>query len=322
MLFDSTRSGGLNNKHPFIKSVVIETQKALAVIFDQFTNKKGDTNELQDKETDNNVRKGLQYFNKVAKDLFKDGIEEGSSGGEKPKRKKQDLPPPDGFNFTPPYIQAVVNSPTSITLKLGEEHEKIKDDLLLKIENENIVILKERQKGWEYNKKGFWVFRTCILGKTVGDSTTITACLKELKTSLKIEVIEKRKGPGLFNDWAIRSGLPPEQRVQYIRGIGKILISADAPSVKPFVLSYNKLHSAETKMLIAELILDICCGEIARQMILRGMEPLLRTDPDAIAEQTQDLLVRLTNEHARAIQLIVVKGNLEEHIARNKKPKN
>ncbi len=319
MLFESTRSGGVNTKHLFIKSLTKETQKALVLIYEEFKDKEGKTNELQDKETDNNVKKALQYLNKVARNLLNDEAETGSGKGKKIKKKKQDLLPPDGFNFMPPYIQAPVDSPTTITLKLSDENGKPKKKLLLSSENKNISILSDREKEWEFNKKGFWVFRTSILGKNIGDSTIITARLGDLTTEIKIEIIAKNKGKGLFNGWAIETGLPPEQRVQYIRGTGKISISADAPSVKPFVVSYNKLHSMklrniETRILIAELILNACCGEIARQMVLRGKEPLLRTEPDGIAEQVQDLLVRLTNEHARAIQLIVTKGKLEEHI--------
>ncbi|MDP3991011.1 MAG: hypothetical protein Q8P63_01825, partial [Candidatus Nealsonbacteria bacterium] len=61
-------------------------------------------------------------------------------------------------------------------------------------ENQKISILKEQQKGWEYNKKGFWVFHTRILGKNIGDSTVFIAQLKDLKTSLKVEIIKKDIG--------------------------------------------------------------------------------------------------------------------------------
>lgn len=314
ILFDSARSGSVNTKNSFSKSLLFETQKVLAMICEEFSDKSGKTNELQDKETDDNVRKVLNYFNRVARSLLEEGVEVGPVVGKKPKRKKQNLPPPDGFNFMPPYIQAIVNCPTTITLKLSDRYRSLKNKLSIVSENKNIIILKGQQKDWDYNiEKEFWVFRGRILGKNIGDAGVVNAQLGDLKTAIRIETIEKNKGRGLFNDWAIERGLSPEQRVQYIRGTGKILISADAPSVKPFIISSNKLHSIETRVLIAELILNACCGEIARQMILRGKEPLLRTDPDGIAEQIQDLLVRLTNAHARVAQLIVTKGKLEEH---------
>jgi len=315
MLFDSSRSGNINRKHDFIKSLCRETQKVLAPLYEKISVKIGQADEIQDKETDNNVKKALQYFNKIAKDLLKEiDTEVGPPSTRESRKKKEDLPPPNGFDFTPPYIQATVNYPTTITLKLAKEFGHLRKKLIIDLENKNIEILRERG-GWEFNKKGFWVFRTVILGKNVGDSSIVKARIEKLpEARLIIEVKEKSKGGGLFNDWAIDKNYPPEQRVQYIRGTGKIIIAANSPSVKPFVNINSKLHSVETRLLIAELILTSCCNEIARQMILRGKEPLISTDPDGIAEQVQNLLTRLTNKHARASQLMVIRGKLEEHI--------
>lgn len=317
-LFDPTRSGGVIKKQYFIKELYREITKILIPFYEKISSEMGGINEIKDKETDDNISKALNYFNKIAKDLI-DDIDD-IDGAEDPlikkkkRKKKEDLPPPDGFNFMPPYIQAIVNKPASVTLKLSKDFEKIKDKLAIYSENKNIVILKDREKGWEFNEKGFWVFRTVIEGKNVGDYSNLIASIGTMKTKMIVEIKEEKRGKGLFSNFAIESGLPPEQRAQYIRGTGKIVISADSPSVKPYINKINKLRSVETRLLISELILGACCGEIARQMILRGKEPLLRTDPDAIAEQVHDLLVRLTNKHARATQLLVIKGKLEEHV--------
>jgi len=315
LLFDPSRSGGVIRKHPFIKSLYSEVKKVLAPIFDQTSDEMGKTSEVQDKDTDTIVRKVLQYFNKIAKELLEtDDIKTPGPKSKKPTKKKKNLPPPDGFNFMPPYIQATVDIPSTITLKLAQEYGNSKKKLLLNSDNDNIKIIKEREQIWEYNKKGFWVFRSAVIGKNIGDSGIINAEIDKMKTKLIVEIRDKNKAKGLFSDWGIKKGLPPEQRVQYIRGTGEILISADSPSVKPFVDHPKKFKNSETRLLIAELILNSCCGEIARQMILRAKEPILSQDPDAIAEQVQNLLVRITNKHARAVQLMVTKGKLEEHI--------
>lgn len=313
-LFDPTRSGGTNQKNLFIKSLSAEVQKLLGPIFEEYGQAINKDSEIKDEETDSNMKKVLDYFNKIAKNLFDIDDNKINAGHKKPKKKKEDLPPPDGFNFMPPYLQIVKGKPSTVTLKLVSEYEKIKDKIEIISENKDVEILKEQKRIWEYNeKKDFYVYRISILGKNVGNSSTLVATLGKMETRAKIEVINEKKGAGLFNDWSIERGLPPEQRVQYIRGIGKIIVSADAPSVSPFI-ALNKIRSMETKILISELILYSCCNEIARQMILRGKEPLLRTDPDGIAEQIQDLLVRQVNQHARNVQMLVIKGKLEEHL--------
>lgn len=315
ILFDPSRSGGVVRKHPFIKSLYTEIKKALAPIYEQQNEESGKTTKVQDKDTDTNVRRALQYLNKIAKEILEidePGIE--GTNTHKPRKKKEDLPPPNGFDFTPPYIQVSVDTPATITLKLAREFGDLRKSMQINLDSENIELVKDRERAWEFNKKGFWVYRTAVIGKNVGDSATITARIGEMKARIIIEVKDKSKAKGLFSDWAIQKGLPPEQRVQYIRGTGKLLISADAPSVRPFVDHPKKLKTLETKTLIAELILNCCCGEIVRQMILRAKEPILSQDPDAIAEQVQNLLVRVTNKYARHIQALVIRGILEDHI--------
>lgn len=316
ILFDPARSGGMIKKHPFIKSLCSEAKKVLAPIYEEISEETGKTSDIRDKDTDSNVRKALHYFNKVARELLdsEDNIDTTEKEKNKERKPKEDLLPPDGFNFMPPYIQTKVGASSTITLKLAKEFGNLRNKLILTSDNEAVKILKNREREWEFNEKGFWVYRNAVAGENVGDSATIVAEIENMRARLIVEVKDRSKGKGLFSDWGIKKGLPPEQRVQYVRGTGEIIISADAPSVKPFVDPLKKLRSQETKLLIAELILNSCCGEIARQMIFGAKEPLLSSEPDAIAEQVQNLLVRITNKHARAVQLIITKGKLEDKI--------
>lgn len=315
MLFDASRSGKMNTKNLFVKAL----KKSVAIVLDRVYKEveqelSQDRERVKDEETDQRVQKALDFLNKEAKKLLEFLDEKPGTGSTSGTHKKKDLPPPDGFNFMPPYYQIPPEKNATVTLKLDKEYlGETKKKITIQSQNPGVVII--AQSDWEH-KELFSVIRFQVKGKSVGDSSVITAKLGNLITRATIEVVDARKGSGLFSDYELLRGISPEQRVQLIRSTGVIQISLDAPSIKPF-FSKERLRKVETKLLLAELILNSCCDEISRLMILNNRIPILSVDPNSITEQARNVTMGLVNKFAKPVQDLILRGKMgeiEEHL--------
>lgn len=307
-LFDPSRTGNMNMKQDFCRALNKAVVETLRPIYERELAGEKISNEIQDKDLDQRVRKALAFLNREVKKLLEEeaDTETTKDRREVPTKHKEDLPPPDGFNFMPPFVQIPADTPSTLTLKLAKDLEHLRKTAQFVSSNRSIQLIRTEKYDWVFNQKGFWVLRLRVVSPTLGEVGKITATIRGFSTSATVETVDKSKSKGFFGDWAIERGVPPEQRAIFIRSLGKIVISADAPSVHRFVWPPHKQKTIEARLLIAELVLQTGCQEIARQMILRGKEPLLTSDPNSIAEQIQSLHTRLINKFAEPVQRLIL----------------
>jgi hypothetical protein len=142
----------------------------------------------------------------------------------------------------------------------------------------------------------------------------VTAYLSDQKAKAVVEVRSKKeaiddtpskKHHGLFNDIRFDDRMDPRQRVYLDRVNSTIVVATAAPSVRIYLDSQHRLDtSVHGQVLLAELITEAVCREIARQ----GVESGRFLAPDgAEADAIQSHFIRLQNRYAHIIHEAIVK---------------
>ncbi len=108
----------------------------------------------------------------------------------------------------------------------------------------------------------------------------------------------------MFNDIRFDDRTDPRQRVYYDRVNSSIVIATAAPSVKIYLDDNNRLDTTvQGQVLLAELITEAVCREIAREGVEKGRYLVLEgSEADAI----QNHFIRLQNRYAHLIHQYIV----------------
>lgn len=111
----------------------------------------------------------------------------------------------------------------------------------------------------------------------------------------------------LFNDIRFDDRMDPRQRVYFDRVNSSIVIATNAPSVKMYLDEINRLDtSMQGQVLLAELITEAVCREIAREGVEKGRFLVLE---GAEADAIQNHFIRLQNRYSHLIhEHIVTRG--------------
>jgi hypothetical protein len=155
-----------------------------------------------------------------------------------------------------------------------------------------------------------------VEGKQVGNEGVVTAFVSDQKAQAMVQVqsrkeaieeTQPKKQHGLFNDIRFDDRMDPRQRVYLDRVNSTIVVATAAPSVRIYLDSQHRLDtSVQGQVLLAELITEAVCREIARQGVESGR---FLAPEGAEADAVQSHFIRLQNRYAHIIhQVIVTKG--------------
>ncbi|NJN80803.1 MAG: hypothetical protein HC797_10240 [Anaerolineales bacterium] len=155
--------------------------------------------------------------------------------------------------------------------------------------------------------------RVKVEGRQVGSEATITAYLGKHRTQATVQVHSKKEtlvapptrgSNALFNDIRFDDRTDPRQRVYYDRVNSSIVIATAAPSVKIYLDENTRLDTTvQGQVLLAELITEAVCREIAREGVEKGRYLVLEgSEADAI----QNHFIRLQNRYAHLIHEYIV----------------
>jgi len=147
----------------------------------------------------------------------------------------------------------------------------------------------------------------------VGSEATIVAYLGKNRAQANVQVHSKKEtliapptrgSSALFNDIRFDDRTDPRQRVYYDRVNSSIVIATAAPSVKIYLDDNNRLDTTvQGQVLLAELITEAVCREIAREGVEKGRYLVLEgSEADAI----QNHFIRLQNRYAHLIHQYIV----------------
>jgi len=121
-----------------------------------------------------------------------------------------------------------------------------------------------------------------------------------------IEDTQPKKHHGLFTDIRFDERLDPRQRVYLDRVNSTIVVATAAPSVRIYLDSQRRLDtSVQGQVLLAELITEAVCREIARQGVESGR---FLAPEGAEADAVQSHFIRLQNRYAHLIHEVIVKA--------------
>ncbi len=153
-----------------------------------------------------------------------------------------------------------------------------------------------------------------VEGRQVGSVGVITAHLNGHKAMAFVQVRSKketiadtslRRQTGLFTDIRFDDRTDPRQRVYFDRVNSSIVVATAAPSVRIYLDKNSRLDTTfKGQVLLAELITEAVCREIAREGVERGNFPAAEgAEGDAI----QSNFIRLQNRYAHLIHEVIVK---------------
>lgn len=155
--------------------------------------------------------------------------------------------------------------------------------------------------------------RVKVEGRQVGGEGTVTAYLGRNRAQAVVQVHSKKEAipsppmrgsNALFTDIRFDDRTDPRQRVYYDRVNSSIIIATAAPSVKIYLDANNRLDtSVQGQVLLAELITEAVCREIAREGVEKGRFLVLE---GAEADAIQNHFIRLQNRYAHLIHKYIV----------------
>lgn len=260
-----------------------------------------------DKRLRKKLDKTLRELNVIASSELK--VSRSSSGG-------QDVePPPSGLGFVPERV--FVQTGQTITLNLRAYlSEMILDGSTVFIVSDNpevdVLTPKVEIKAVK-GSENIGIAKVRVEGKQVGTESLVTAYLGDQKAQAMVQVRSKKetaddvtpkKHHGLFADIRFDDRMDPRQRVYLDRVNSDIVVATAAPSVKRYLDGQHRLDtSTQGQVLLAELITEAVCREIARQGVESGK---FLAPEGSEADAIQSHFIRLQNRYAHLIHNVIV----------------
>jgi hypothetical protein len=304
--------GGIDWAHSFPKALDAALSKEIDTFVQEEERKaKEFEKKLENEKTRKRFEASLPELNKIAKEEL--GKESGEGEGED-EGKPQQLPP-NGFDFMPDYVQITVDKESTLTLK-AIVPKIVKSGSIGRISSDtNRIIIVD--SNFVFDEKdadpntGLVIGHVKIIGKQVGVEGIVTAEIDGLSAEILVKVISRRKTPehhkpeksGLFRNFEFSQTADPNQRVKFERVSGKIVIATRAPSVAIyFGLDGKGQEEGHCQVMLAELIVEAVCREVARRKIESGKEPFLGEASEAMNVVHN----RLINKYAEKIHRLLV----------------
>ena len=268
---------------------------------------------MQDEQMklDKRLRKKLD---KTIRELNVIASSELSERSSTPSDGKQE-PPPAGLEFAPARVFVQTGQMISLMLR-AKLSPRIADGATVFIVSDNSevdVLTPKVQIKAVNDRSDIGIAKIQVEGKQVGNEATITAYLGDHKAQAVVQVRSRKETPddtqpkkhhGLFNDIRFDDRMDPRQRVYLDRVNSTIVVATAAPSVKRYLDGQHRLDtSVQGQVLLAELITEAVCREIARQGVESGR---FLAPEGAEADAVQSHFIRLQNRYAHLIHETIV----------------
>ncbi|MCE9645882.1 MAG: ATP-binding protein [Chloroflexi bacterium] len=299
---------GINWTHPFAKALKLAVEGKLEPLIE--AERKHAIHEEQthlDKKLRQKIDHALHELNTIA-------LTELSDKRDEEHQKQIDLPP-SGIAFLPE--RAYVQTAQTITLTLLVElKDKVRVGATVSvISNSPEIIILNQQAVLQVHKTDprIGLARIKVEGRQVGGEGIVTAYIGKYRAQASVQVRSKketmsaapsRSSNALFTDIHFDDRTDPRQRVYFDRVNSSIVIATAAPSVKIYLDEQNRLDTTvQGQVLLAELITEAVCREIARSGVERGR--FLAPD-GAEADAIHNHFIRLQNRYAHLIHEYIV----------------
>lgn len=224
-------------------------------------------------------------------------------------------PPPSGLEFAPVRIYVQTGQQASLTLK-AHLSGKLHDGATVFVVSDNPevdVLTPKVQIHASKDHPEIGIAKIQVEGKQVGNEGVVTAYSGDQKAQAVVQVRSRkedvddapsRKHHGLFNDIRFDDRMDPRQRVYLDRVNSTIVVATAAPSVKRYLDGKHRLDtSPQGQVLLAELITEAVCREIARQGVESGR---FLAPEGSEADAIQSHFIRLQNRYAHLIHDVIV----------------
>jgi hypothetical protein len=159
--------------------------------------------------------------------------------------------------------------------------------------------------------------RVQVEGRQVGAEAVLTARANGFNAEALVKVTSKKKqeeessAHSFISDIEFSPTADPRQRATYDRDGGKIIIATKAPSVAPYLGEGGiGANTPQGQVLLAELVTEVICYEIARVGVHTGKLPSFHSDVEA---SVQAHFHRLVHEYAHEIHAYFVDSRFRQN---------
>ncbi|HKY53639.1 MAG TPA: hypothetical protein VJM08_04995 [Anaerolineales bacterium] len=305
---------GINWTHPFAKALKHEVETRIEPLVQvEREHAMQDEQMKLDKRLRKKLDKTLRELNVIASSELSDGRGQSSDGKSGTMSAET---PPAGLEFVPERIYVQTGQTVTLTLR-AHLNNRVYDGATVFVVSDNpevdVLNPKVSIKAMK-DHPNVGIAKVSVEGKQVGNEAVVTAYLSDQKATAVVQVRSKKetiddtpskKHHGLFSDIRFDDRMDPRQRVYLDRVNSTIVVATAAPSVRIYLDSQHRLDtSVQGQVLLAELITEAVCREIARQ----GVESGRFLAPDgAEADAIQSHFIRLQNRYAHIIHEAIVK---------------
>lgn len=300
---------GINWSHPFAKALKLAVEgKIEPLIQKERKHAMREEKTKLDKELRKKIQRALHELNNIA-------INELTNRQEK---RKVHLPD-SGIAFFPERAYVQTGKVLSLLLRARIKGKNSRAERTVQITaNSPEIIVDTPQVVLKPHKNDSSVgeARVRIEGRQVGSEGMVIATIGNMHTQAIVQVHSKkdilpeppaRSKNSLFNDINFDDRTDSRQRVYFDRVNSNIVIATGAPSVKIYLDENNRLDTTiQGQVLLAELVAEAMCREIAREGVEKGKFLVLEgSEADAI----QNHFIRLQNQYAHLIHEYIVTLN-------------
>jgi hypothetical protein len=303
---------GINWAHPFAKALkAVVEDKIEPLVQAEREHALHDEEAKLDTHLRRKLDEALQELNTIASSELGARRE---IGDRRPVRKS-DLPP-SGIGFAPDRVYVQTGQAVTLTLRARlPEKAQVGSVLTIVSDTAEIVVLTpEAVIQPREDAPAIGEAHVKVEGRQVGSVGVITAYLNGHKALAFVQVRSKKetiettpvsRPTGLFTDIRFDDRTDPRQRVYFDRVNSSIVVATAAPSVRIYLDKNNRLDTTHRgQVLLAELITEAVCREIAREGVERGNFPAAE---GAEADAIQGHFIRLQNRYAHLIHEVIVK---------------
>ncbi|NOH12982.1 MAG: hypothetical protein HND51_15180 [Chloroflexi bacterium] len=303
-ILTATRDG-LNWDHPFMKELRSEVELRLDPLVQAERRLAQQTaTRVVDQKLRKRFNSALKRLNSIASSV----LSPARSG--KKEKTRPDIPF-NGFGFTKEFASVQSGRATTITLRaIASEMVRAGETSVVLSENREVSVLTPTvQMQPRKDFPDIIEAKVQVEGRQVGAESVVTAKANGHSAEALVRVTsrpkeEKSAPTGFITDLEFSPTADPRQRAVYDREAAKIIIATQSPSVAPYLSDGGAgANTPQGQVLLAEMVTDVICREIARVGVQSGKLPAFHEDMEA---SIQAHVVRLQHEFAHEIHAYFV----------------
>jgi hypothetical protein len=300
---------GINWTHPFAKALKTAVEKRLDPLIEtEREHALHDEQTKLDKRLRQKLDHALHELNSIAVSELSDPRD--PDGGD----RRIELPP-SGIGFFPERVYVQTGQPVTLTLRVDlVDKARIGNTVNVFSNSPEVIVLTPQVVIQPFkNDPRIGQAKVRVEGRQVGGEAVLTAYLARLKAEAMVQVHSKKEktiaaptrgSRALFTDIRFDDRMDPRQRVFFDRVNSNIVVATAAPSVKRYLNSQGRLDTTqEGQVLLAELITEAVCREIARSGVERGR---FLAPEGAETDAIQSHYIRMQNRYAHLIHEVIV----------------